>query len=166
MPKCTEGRIEFGRVGRRIIEANFDGGDLSSDGGLMLLRRVDERIGLSRAGAAALDDARDPSRITHSLRDLIAQRLYALCCGYEDLNDHDALRADLLMQTAVARVEPLASAPTLCRLEARATGEQAAALHAVLVDQFILKTAVSRFRSHDLRGVGMIEVGRWRRGCT
>ena len=137
MPKCTEGRIEFGRVGRRIIEANFDGGDLSSDGGLMLLRRVDERIGLSRAGAAALDDARDPSRITHSLRDLIAQRLYALCCGYEDLNDHDALRADLLMQTAVGRVEPLASAPTLCRLEARATGEQAAALHAVLVDQFI-----------------------------
>lgn len=137
MPKCTEGRIEFGRVGRRIIEANFDGGDLSSDGGLMLLRRVDERIGLSRAGAAALDEAGDPSRITHSLRDLIAQRLYALCCGYEDLNDHDALRADLLMQTAVGRVEPLASAPTLCRLETRATRAQAAALHAVLVDQFI-----------------------------
>lgn len=141
MPKCTEGRIEFGRMGRRIIEANFDGGDLSSDGGLMLLRRVDERIGLSRAAAAVLDDAREQTRITHSLRDLIAQRLYALCCGYEDLNDHAALRADLLMQTAVGRVAPLASAPTLCRLEARATREQAAALHAVLVDQFIASFA-------------------------
>lgn len=137
MPDCTESKMQFGRLGRRVIEADFSAGDLSSDGGLMLLRRVDERIGLSRAAAAVLDDAREQTRITHSLRDLIAQRLYALCCGYEDLNDHDRLRTDSLMQTAVGRVEPLASAPTLCRLEARATPKQAAALHAVLVDQFI-----------------------------
>jgi len=142
MPDCTESKMQFGRLGRRLIEADFSGGDLSSDGGLMLLRRVDQRIGLSHAAAAVLDDARDPTRITHSLRDLIAQRLYALCCGYEDLNDHAALRADLLMQTAVGRLEPLASAPTLCRLEARATPSQAAALHAVLVDQFIGSFAV------------------------
>ena len=102
MPKCTVERIELGRVGRRAIEANFEGGDLSSDGGLLLLRQVDERIGLSRAVAKALGDERDRSRIRHRLRDLIAQRLYGLCCGYEDLNDHDVLRLDLLMQTAVA----------------------------------------------------------------
>lgn len=137
MPHCTEGRIGFGRLGRRVIEADFDGGDLSSDGGLMLLRRVDERIGLSRAAAEALGDARDPARIEHSLRDLLAQRLYALCCGYEDLNDHDRLRSDLLMQTAVGRDEPLASSPTLSRLENRATRAQAWALHGVLVDQFV-----------------------------
>jgi len=137
MPHCTEGRIGFGRLGRRVIEADFDGGDLSSDGGLMLLRRVDERIGLSCAAAGALGDARDPARIEHSLRDLLAQRLYALCCGYEDLNDHDRLRSDLLMQTAVGRDEPLASAPTLSRLENRATRAQAWALHEVLVDQFV-----------------------------
>jgi len=137
MPDRTAQRIEFGRVGRRVIEANFDGGDLSSDGGLMLLRRTDERIGLTRAVAAVFSDARDPARITHRLRDLLAQRIYGLCCGYEDLNDHDTLRADLLMQTAVGRTEPLASSPTLCRLESRATRAQAVALHAVLVEQFI-----------------------------
>lgn len=137
MPNRTAQRIEFGRVGRRVIEANFDGGDLSSDGGLMLLRRVDERIGLTRAVAAVFSDPRDPAKITHRLRDLIAQRLYGLCCGYEDLNDHDTLRADLLMQTAVGRTEVLASSPTLCRLENRATRAQAVALHGVLIEQFL-----------------------------
>jgi Transposase DDE domain group 1 len=137
MPKCTDGRDGFGRIGRRLIEANFDGGDISSDGGLLLLRRADERVGLSRAAAAVLSDRRDPSRITHSLRDLLAQRIYGLCCGYEDLNDHDTLRDDLLMQTAVGRVDALASSPTLSRLETRATRAQAVALHGVLIDQFI-----------------------------
>jgi len=137
MPKCTDATVGFGRLGRRVIEANFDGGDLSSDGGLLLLRRVDERIGLSRAAAAVLSDPRDPARITHSLRDLLAQRIYGLCCGYEDLNDHDTLRSDLLMQTAVGRVDALASSPTLSRLETRATHAQAVALHGVLVEQFI-----------------------------
>lgn len=145
MPKCTDRTIEFGRLGRRVIEANFDGGDLSSDGGLLLLRRADERIGLSRSAAAVLSDPRDPTRITHTLRDLLAQRIYGLCCGYEDLNDHDALRDDLLMQTAVGRVDALASSPTLSRLETRATRAQAVALHGVLMDQFIAshKTAPS-----------------------
>jgi hypothetical protein len=129
--------VDFGRLGRRLIEADFEGGDISSDGGLLLLRQVDERIGLSRAAAAVLSDPRDPTRITHSLRDLLAQRIYGLCCGYEDLNDHDVLRADLLMQTAVGRVDALASSPTLSRLETRATRAQAVALHGVLIEQFI-----------------------------
>ncbi len=137
MPKCSERRGGFGRIGRRVIEANFDGGDISSDGGVLLLRRADERIGLSRAAAAVLSDPRDPTRITHTLRDLLAQRIYGLCCGYEDLNDHDALRDDLLMQTAVGRVDALASSPTLSRLETRATRAQAVALHGVLIEQFI-----------------------------
>ena len=63
MPDCTESRMQFGRLGRRVIEADFDGGDLSSDGGLMLLRQIDQRIGRSRAAAAASGDARDPTRI-------------------------------------------------------------------------------------------------------
>jgi hypothetical protein len=137
MPKCTKESIEFGRVGRRVIRANFCGGDLSSDGGLLLLRKIDERIGLSRAAAAALDDGRVAGRVEHSLRDLLAQRIYALCCGYEDLNDHDRLRDDLLMQTAVGRVDTLASSPTLSRLDNRATRAQAWALHEVLIAQFI-----------------------------
>ena len=137
MPKCTQRRIEFGRFGRRVIEADFSGGDLSSDGGLLLLRQVDRHIGLSRAAAAALPDPREPTRIVHGLRELLAQRIYGLCCGYEDLNDHQALRGDVLMQTAVGRDHKLASAPTLSRLDNRATRAQAWALHEVLVAQFI-----------------------------
>lgn len=141
MPKCTEANIDFGRLGRRVIEANFEGGDLSSDGGLMLLRKTDARIGLSRAAAAAIPDPRDPARIEHSLQEMLAQRIYGLCCGYEDLNDHDTLRDDLLMQTAVGRVDALASSPTLSRLDNRATQTQAWALHGVLIDQFIASHA-------------------------
>lgn len=137
MPKCTEDKIDFGRLGRRRIEADFSGGDLSSDGGVMLLRQVDERIGLSCAAAAALPDPREPQRVEHGLREMLAQRIYGLCCGYEDLNDHHSLRADLLMQTAVGRTQPLASAPTLSRLDNRATQAQVWALHGVLLDQFV-----------------------------
>jgi hypothetical protein len=143
MPKCTQAKLDFGRVGRRIIEADFSGGDLSSDGGLLLLRQVDGHLGLSRAAAAAIPDPRDPERIRHGLRDLLAQRLYGLCCGYEDLNDHKALRGDVLMQTAIGRDELLASAPTFSRLENRASRAQAWALHEVLVAHFIASHKVA-----------------------
>jgi hypothetical protein len=64
MPDCTDAKLDFGRLGRRVIEANFQGGALSSDGGLMLLRQVDRRMGLSQAIASVLRDARAPDRIT------------------------------------------------------------------------------------------------------
>lgn len=97
----------FGRLGHREIEANFEGGALSSDGGLMLLRQVDRQIGLSAAVAARPPR---PERITHELPTLVAQRLYGLACGYEDLNDHDQL-----MQTAVGKDTPCARpSPARC----------------------------------------------------
>jgi hypothetical protein len=133
--------MEFGRLGRRVIEADFRGGAISSDGGLMLVRQVDRKIGLSRAVAAALSDPRDSQRITHALRDLVAQRLYGLCCGYEDLNDHDRLRRDPLLQTAVGKDTELASSPTFCRLETRASRADCMALNRVLVEQFIATQA-------------------------
>ncbi len=142
MPKCTADELGFGRQGRRSIEANFAGGAISSDGGLMLLRQVDRRIGLSAGVAAALHDPRHPDLITHELRDLVAQRLYGLCCGYEDLNDHAALRSDPLMQTAVGTGEDLGSSPTLCRMERRANRADIVALNRVLVEQFIAGQAV------------------------
>ncbi len=117
MPNCTGQRMLFGRLGRREIAANCEGGALSSDGGRMLLRQADRRLGLSKAVADALRDRRNPERITHELRNLIAQRLYGRCCGYEDLNDHGQLRQDPLMQTAVGTTAELASSPTLSRLE-------------------------------------------------
>jgi Transposase DDE domain group 1 len=137
MPKCTADWMELGRLGRRRIEANFRGGAISSDGGLMLVRQVDRKLGLSQAVARALNDSRDPDRITHQLRDLVAQRLYGLCCGYEDLNDHDRLRHDPLMQTAVGKADELASSPTFSRLETRATRADVVALNRVLMEQFI-----------------------------
>jgi hypothetical protein len=78
MPKCTQDKIDFGRFGRRVIEADFGGEDLSSDGGLPLLRQVDEHPGLSRAAATAITDPRDPERIHHGLRQMLAQRLYGV----------------------------------------------------------------------------------------
>lgn len=141
MPKCTADQMEFGRLGRRVIEANFAGGALSSDGGLMLLQQVDRRIGLSDAVAPALHDPRHPDLIVHELRDHVAQRLYGLCCGYEDLNDHAAMRQDPLMQTAVGTGEDLGSSPTLCRMERYATRADVVALNRVLVEQFIASHA-------------------------
>lgn len=91
MSKCSADQMSIGHLGRRVIEAKFRGA-LSSDVSLMPLPQVDRRIGLSARVARALHDPRDPERLTHSLRDLIAQSLYGLCCGYEDLNDYDVLR--------------------------------------------------------------------------
>lgn len=141
MPYCTVDHpsesIALGKVGRRVIEASFDGGDLSSDAGVLLLKRADERIGLTRAVAHVFADARRTASVTHPLHTLLAQRVYALCCGWEDVTDHNTLRHDLALQTAVGRDCALASGPTLCRLEAAATPGHTAALHGVLLDQFI-----------------------------
>jgi len=141
MPKCTDESIEFGRVGRRVVEAAFDGGDIVSDGGVLLLKRVDERLGLTRAAALAFGDERRSASVEHSVHSLLAQRIYGLCLGWSHVCDHNVLRNDLVMQTAVGRAEPLASAPTLSRLETRATPQHAAALHEALMQQFIASHA-------------------------
>lgn len=144
MSDCTQLSFGFPSFDRRKIEGSFSGGDVSSDGGVMLLRQADRRVGLTRAVAEVLQDRRDPALITHSLADLLRQRIYGLALGYEDLNDHDTLRLDLAWQTAVERDEPLASSPTLCRLEGQADRAAAAAIHGVLVEQFIASFGKSR----------------------
>jgi hypothetical protein len=143
MPKCTDETVEFGRVGRRVVEAAFDGGDIVSDGGVLLLQRVDQRLGLTRAAARAFSDERRGASVQHSMHSLLAQRIYGLCLGWSDVCDHNVLRNDLVMQTSVGRAEALASAPTLSRLETGATPEHAAALHEVLMQQFIASHAVA-----------------------
>ena len=143
MPTWTDVPVGRGTVGRRIVQASFDGGDIVSEGGAPLLRLVDERIGLTRAAARVFADGRRAASVRHSMRSLLAQRVYGLCCGWEDVVDHNTLRHDLALQTAVGRAEELASAPTLSRLENAATMEHAAALHAVLLDQFIASRRVA-----------------------
>jgi hypothetical protein len=137
MPECNAELFSLPSFDRRKIEVGFCGGDVSSDGGVMVLREVDRRLGLVRALDAVISDPRDPDLVTHSQRDLLCQRIYGLAAGYEDLNDHDGLRKDLLWQSAIERSEELASSPTLCRLENRASRQTAVAMSRVLVEQFI-----------------------------
>ena len=141
MPNCTQKDFGFPSFDRRKIEANFAGGDVSSDGGLLLLREADRRVGLLKALDAVLPDPRDPRYITHRQIDLLRQRVYGIAQGYEDLNDHETLRHDLVWQTALERTTPLASDSTLCRLEQRADRQAALAFHRVLLDNFIASFA-------------------------
>ena len=120
MTNCTQETFKFPACKRRVVEANFKGGEITSDGGVLLLRQADRRLGLSAAVAQALDDPRRQASCDHALVSLIAQRLYGLALGYEDLNDHDHLRRDVALQTAVDRGTRLASSATLCRFENRA----------------------------------------------
>lgn len=138
---CNWELFQFPAVKKRALTASFTGGEVTSDGGIPLLRQTDRRIGLTRALAQVLPDPRDPDRIEHPLLALIRQRIYGLAAGYEDLNDHDTLRQDLAWQTAVERDRALASSPTLCRLENRADKQVAWAVHAVLLNQFIASFA-------------------------
>jgi hypothetical protein len=120
-----------------VVEANFQGGDITSDGGVLLLQQVDRRLGLTAAVARTLDDPRRQASCDHDGLSLLQQRVYALALGYEDLNDHETLRLDLAIQTALGRTEELASSSTLCRWENRADREAAGRMHEVIVEQFI-----------------------------
>ena len=134
---CNPELFHFPAVKRRTVSASFTGGDVTSDGGLLLLRQADRKLGLSKGLAAVLPDPRDPDRITHPLLTFVRQRLYGLCLGYEDLNDQDHLRRDLAWQTAAERDQALASSPTLCRWENRADRSVAWQVQQLLVEQFI-----------------------------
>ena len=137
MTECYQSPLRFPPVKRRRVEADFTGGDISSNAGIGLLAEVDCQVGLTRAVARALGDPRRQASCDHSLHDLLRQRIYGLALGYEDLNDHGELRHDLALQTATSRLESLASPATLCRLEQRSDRESAVAIHRVLFDQFI-----------------------------
>ena len=141
MTDCTQELFQFPSFDRRKIEASFTGGDVSSDGGVLLLREADRRLGLVAALDRVLADPRHPLYIVHEQVALLRQRIYGLALGYEDLNDHATLRHDLAWQTALERDEELASSPTLCRLENRVNRQAAFAFHQVLVEKFIASFA-------------------------
>lgn len=137
MTDCTAETVEFSKLARRKLQVNFGGGAVSSDGGLPLLREVDRRLRLTERIASVLHDPRDPDLITHPLVDLLRQRLYGIVQGYEDLNDHERLREDALLQSVLDREDALGSAPTLCRMENRASRTEMWALHREMVETFI-----------------------------
>jgi hypothetical protein len=137
MADCTADEVEFSKLVRRKLQVNFGGGAVSSDGGLLLVREVDRRLKLTERVAKVLHDPRDPDLITHPLVDLLRQRVYGIVHGYEDLNDHERLREDVLLQSVLDRKAALGSAPTLCRMENRARRAEMGAMHREMVETFI-----------------------------
>jgi hypothetical protein len=106
MTECTQTSFGFHPLFRREVVARFDGGDITSDAGGLLLREVDQRLKLTARLAACFTDYRREDRIEHGVEELVAQRIYGLALGYEDLNDHDQLRADPLMGVLIGKTEP------------------------------------------------------------
>jgi hypothetical protein len=106
MTECTQSSFAFAALYRREIVAQFDGGDITTDAGGLLLREVDRRLRLSQRMASCFTDYRRPDLVEHTVPQLLAQRLYGLALGYEDLNDHDQLRADPLMAVLIGKAEP------------------------------------------------------------
>lgn len=104
--QCNQTSFEFSKHFRRRVSARFDGGPISSDGGAVLLREADRRLRLVSRLAACFDDRREQGRIEHSVGELVAQRVYGLALGYEDLNDHDQLRHDPLLGLVAGKADP------------------------------------------------------------
>src|SRR3954471_1078018 len=104
--ECNPAYLDFPMLGSRQVLADFDGGAISSDGGALLLREAEARTGIIRQFAACFTDHRAPDLIEHSVEELLAQRVYGLALGYEDLNDHDDLRTDPLLATVVGKPDP------------------------------------------------------------
>jgi hypothetical protein len=113
--------FDFPSVANKTVTARFDGGDITSNAGVLLVSSADDKIGLTKAFAASIKDKRQASKISHDLSTLIKERILAIACGYEDVNDLDDLRSDPALKVACGRVPrsdaDLASQPTVSRLE-------------------------------------------------
>jgi len=141
-------------VRRRKLTVDFNGGNQSSDAGLLLLREAERRLGICRRLAATMLDRRDPDRIRHEMFEMVMARASAIACGYEDAIDHDRLRHDPLMKVAVGRCPesgaPLASQSTISRLENAPSRTEAARLSAALLEQFGVTVKPGRMEILDI----------------
>jgi hypothetical protein len=147
MTKCKPKRPALKRLRRQAVEVDFDGGTLTSDGGLLLLREVDRRLDLISRIDNAIPDPRDPLYTLHPQTELLTSRIFGIAAGYEDGNDHDTLRHDPAFQVAAGRTPaennydsdqyPLASPSTHSRFENRIDSKTIFKLHEVLVDTFL-----------------------------
>src|SRR5580700_1478981 len=152
--ECSAKEMGFGRAGGRRVVADFDGGMVSSDAGALLLGETDKAIGLIDRFAACFRDARNPDYVRHEVKTLVAQRVFGLAPGYEDLNDHDELRGDPVLGVLLGKLDGAAEAPaalagksTLNRLEHAPTesgrtryhkiGHDGAAIETLLVELFL-----------------------------
>ena len=123
--ECTPKLLEFEAVERRSVVAGFDGGNITSNAGALLLGQVDRGLGLVRRFADCFIDRRDPRYVEHQVETLVGQRIFGLALGYEDLNDHDELRKDptfavlALMTPLICQTGPKTSANSGCSCSVR-----------------------------------------------
>ena len=140
MTQCST-QLRFDFYQKRQLRVDFEGGDLTSDAGVLLLREADESLGLLEGLAAAIEDWRDPNLVHHPVVDLLRQRVFQIAEGYEDADDCDALRSDPAFKIAAGRLpksdEDLASQPTMSRLENRVTRRDLSRIRRVFVERFI-----------------------------
>jgi Transposase DDE domain group 1 len=133
--------LHLAPVGAKTVDLDFDGGRLSSDAGLVLLKDPDEHLGLTHSLAAVLSDPRDPRRVHFTHHDLLKQRVFQIAAGYEDANDANTLRHDPIFKLLLDRLPetgaPLASQPTLSRFENRVSRPELYRMALVLVEQFL-----------------------------
>ena len=131
--------LHLAAVGDKAVALDFDGGRLSSDAGLVLLKAPDEQLGFTRALAAVLNDPRDPRRVDFTQHDLLQQRVLQIAAGYEDANDANTLRHDPIFKLLLDRLPetgpPLASQPTISRFENRVSRTEFYRLALVFLDQ-------------------------------
>ena len=147
MTKRNRKRHSPKRLRRQAVDVAFDGGTLTSDSGLLLLREVDRRLDLIRRVDQAIPDPRDPLYTAHPQAEILTSRIFGIAAGYEDANDHDTLRHDPAFQVAAGRTPaqhhyddeqyPLASPSTHSRFENRIDSKTIVKLHEVLVDTFL-----------------------------
>lgn len=128
-------------LGDKKVVLNFEGGTLVSDGGALLLREVEQEIGLIAALAGEIKDERDQNKIEHTQLEMMRQRIIMIACGYEDANDSNTLRTNPVFKMTVERDpitgDPLASQPTICRLENSVDKAENDRLEQALIEQFI-----------------------------
>lgn len=115
--QCNPKELQFQPLGKRKITGKFTAIDISSDGGLTLLRETDKRFDVISRLARCFTDSRNPSRVKHSVESMLRQRIYGICCGYEDVNDHEELCTDSIMKLCCDSQDALAGKSTLNRLE-------------------------------------------------
>ena len=130
-------RLEIKEKGGKKLVVDFTGGNISSDSGFLLLSKMEDRLGLLKKVSSFIPDDRLSSRIKHTMRDMVSQRVFGIACGYEDINDHADLRHDALLQRVLGSNDLLSSSSTLCRMEQKSNRDLALQSNRILVDNFI-----------------------------
>ena len=154
MTEDTPLPFDLPAVHRKKITVDFNGGNQSSNAGLLLLREAERKRGVCQRLAAAMPDNRDPNRILHTMHEMLMARASAIACGYEDANDLNRLRHDPLMKLAVGRCpetgDPLASQPTISRMENSPSKTDAARAALAMVDQFCASVTPGEVEMFDI----------------